>query len=212
MSDDKELVLTEVAVLEAEAVVRFKSKDIANEHLPSFYLRRLAEIEAARKLLWAQYQTMRAQVEAAERALVWRYGVQMKAAVDAQLGGGKRKSVDYSTGRAGYRKSQPKLVVNDETALEQWLISNGHADAVKFETKIDKRVALKAAIEAIESNGELPNGCDVIPSQDEFFPSIPGVTFDTDREAGGGALPGAVEGAAEGSGGGQGCPEHAAGL
>lgn len=179
MTDEKTLVIEECKVLGAEVAAR---GELADEKLATFYLRRLADYENARKLLREQFAVMAAQIDAAEKALAFLYGAKFKAAVDKALAGGRKKSIDYPTGRAGYRRSQPRLLIHDALSLEKWCVDNGHGECIRVKSELDKRAALKAALAAIEKDGEVPAGCEVVPPAEEFYPAIPAVTFDQTKE------------------------------
>jgi len=59
--------------------------------------------------------------------LLWKYGQAIRQQIEAELTGGKRKSVTYATGKAGFRTvpGRKTLVLDDEAKAIQWAQENG---------------------------------------------------------------------------------------
>jgi len=85
--------------------------------LPNFFLGKLDDCARARERIKEQAAIMQRQVQTIEKALWWKYGVPFMAQVKQdRLAQGKKKSVDYHHGRAGWRTvgGKPQLIFDDE--------------------------------------------------------------------------------------------------
>ena len=89
--------------------------------LPNWFIGKLADIDAASKRITEQAAAMQAQLVTARKAVWWKYGreFQSQVASDLHAQGGKKKSVSYLQGNAGYRSTggKPQLVIDNEAAL-----------------------------------------------------------------------------------------------
>lgn len=136
--------------------------------LPTFYLGKLAEFEAVEEAIREQAKAMLGAIQSRRRALAWALGAKFKLAVETDLKRqtGKKKSVDYITGRAGFRATQPSLSILDEPALKDWCLN--HCEAA-LELKIQRTTPIK---EYIKKTGEVPPGAHWKDAEDRFYPSI----------------------------------------
>ena len=139
--------------------------------LPNWYLKTVCQLKSARNLIKDQAKVLLAQVDARERALQWHRGLDMKAQVDADLSAqpGKKKSVDYFGGRAGYRKKPERVevtVTDEAVAIQQ--LEPLCPEAVR------KSIHLPTLKAYIQQTGDVPEGvnAEIIEAHDEFYPSI----------------------------------------
>lgn len=177
MSDETQraVVDTEMQALAAELEALLPDAHLAAQQnekwLPTWFLRKHAELDAAKELVFEQYRKMLAQIDARKKALDYQWGAEFKAQVDADLAeqGGKKKSIDYLTGRAGYRTSggRKTIVIEDETAA----INAAYMacpDAIK-------RSLLKSVVQAyVEATGEELPGTrlETTPKVESFYPAL----------------------------------------
>lgn len=162
--------LNELAALyekELEAAVKAAGSD-----LPTWYLGKLAELEALRDALRKQFQLLSAHINHRERALHWKLGAKFQLAVEMDLrrqnAGGKRpkKSVDYLTGRAGFRAGSPSLVIVDEALLRAWCVE--HCEGA-LELKVQRTTPIK---DYVKKTGECPPGAEWREGSETFYPRI----------------------------------------
>lgn len=113
----------ELNLLAQEAALDAKRDKLSNEQwlvekMPEWYIGKKAELNAAREIIKEQAKRMLAQIDAREKVIDWNWAEQFQAQVNTDLRaqGGKKKSIDYLTGRAGWRSTggKPTLVVEDE--------------------------------------------------------------------------------------------------
>ena len=138
--------------------------------LPQWYLGELAALKAAKDVLTVQYNKMLAQIAAREKALDWKWGRDFQAQVqrDLDVQPGKKRSVDYLTGRAGFRKSGggAKLLVSNEVRA-----LNAAHDA--YPELLSEKLDRKAVKQHLEQGGELPGATLVqTDAKNNFFPSV----------------------------------------
>ncbi len=167
-----DIAMDELGVLLADAeLARRDSDDEGGNHwLPPWYLGRLEEFKALREVIKVQCNKMLGQVAAREKALQWKWGQPFQAQVnqDLQAQGGKKKSVDYPTGRAGFRSTggKPQLVIHDEEeALE--------AAEVVCPDAVTKSLR-KADIKEFLASGHTLPGAELeeTETQDTFYPPM----------------------------------------
>ena len=101
--------------------------------LPDYYMKKLVQIKARREVIKAQTERLLASLDSEERALDWRYKARLEAIAEDQSKSSGKKYVDYTYGRAQFRKST-KTTVEDEQAAIQ-LAATHCPKAVKVETK-----------------------------------------------------------------------------
>lgn len=135
--------------------------------LATWYLGKLNEIEAKRALVKEQAAVMLKQLDSLEAYLVYRNGAEFKSCIDGMLQsqGGKKKSVDTLTGRAGYRRSSSKVTIIDTKVVLEWCKANCPQ---AIEPHIARTTPIK---EHIENTGEEVPGVIYQTPQDVFYPS-----------------------------------------
>ena len=101
--------------------------------LPDYYMRKLVQVRARREVIKAQTERLLAALDSEEKALDWRYKARFEAIAEEQSKATGKKHVDYTYGRAQFRKST-KTTVEDEQAAIQWAATHC-PKAVKIETK-----------------------------------------------------------------------------
>ncbi len=138
--------------------------------LQNWYLAELNKATACRTKLKEQYAVMLAQIDEHEKQLHWRWGDKFREAVEDDLAEqkGKKRSVDYLQGRAGFRMGKSSLEIADEDMAVKWAMENDCKSALKL--KITRKGPL---IKAFEADGIIPDGCVVRPAEDKFFPARP---------------------------------------
>ena len=138
--------------------------------LPQWYLGELAALKAAKDVLRVQYNKMLAQIAAREKALDWKWGRDFQAQVqrDLDVQPGKKRSVDYLTGRAWWRKSGggAKLLVSNEKAAI--------SEAAAMCPEVIRHSLDKAALKAKLQDGLKIVGAKLVQTdaKDNFFPSV----------------------------------------
>lgn len=139
-----------------------------DQSLPVWYLGELTKIDAMAERIREQSARMLAQLETHRRALAFRYGAEFRAQVEADLAAqrGRKKSVDYPTGRAGFRQKPGKLTITDAKALSEWCAEHCME---AMELKIARTTPIR---EHYERTGELPPGCVYTHPGDEFYPPL----------------------------------------
>lgn len=170
----KELTLAEelqiLAVkLDAEYAAQEALEDKPlDEWLPSWYLGQQASIDALREQIKQQVEVMMRHLMTQEKALKWKWGAQFQVIVDQKLADqkGKKKSVDFLTGKAGYRTKPAKITIIDRAAVKAWCEEHC-LDAL--ELIVQRTTPIK---EHIESTGEVPPGIEHTPKHDAFFPAL----------------------------------------
>jgi hypothetical protein len=136
--------------------------------LPTWYLGEQAKIDALIERATEQRDVIVKYLESRRAALQWRWGVEFQQDVDLALRqqGGTKKSVDYLTGRAGYRKAPGRVQITDKDALRTWCEEHC-TDALDL--TIARTTPLK---EHIEQTGEVPPGAEWIGPRDTFYPRV----------------------------------------
>lgn len=135
--------------------------------LAQWYLSKLGECDAMEERVKEQATRILAGINARRRALEWKWGREFRAQVERDLANqkGKKKSVDYLTGRAGFRAAGERLVIKDAEALEKWCGEN-YPEGLKLSLSASK---IK---EYIKESGEVPPGAEFVPKQERFYPSV----------------------------------------
>ena len=163
-----DMVALQESLLAQHAMAESQRGD--DDWLAPWYLARLVECDAVSARINSQVKVLLAEVESRRQALARRWGVEFRARVDADIeaSGGKKKSVNYSSGRASYRKSREKLDILDDAAFISW---------AKMECPdcLEYRIARKGpATEHLKTTGELPPGTALVPAEDKFYPAVEG--------------------------------------
>ena len=114
---------------------------------------------------WCERETARAQRE--EQFFMWRYGQQLIDWVTRRIGeqGGRRKSVYFPAGVAGFRREPEKLTVENEQDVIEWAKAND----LKITSTIER--LNKSDLNAhVKATGELPDrGVRLEASREKFF-------------------------------------------
>ena len=139
-----------------------------DEWLPEWFLGQQAQIDAMRETIKKQSELMHFHLAAQEKALKWKWGTRFQEIVDRKLSDqkGKKKSVDFLTGKAGYRVKAAKITIIDRAEIKAWCEEHC-LDAL--ELVVQRTTPLK---EYIESTGEVPPGVEYTPKRDAFFPAL----------------------------------------
>lgn len=77
---------------------------------------------------------------------------------------GDKKSRNLPNGVFGFRKSVDTLNVVDDTAALEWARKEG---ILKVETV--ERYSKKDLLECVRTRGEIPDGCEYVPGQEQFY-------------------------------------------
>lgn len=118
-----------------------------------------------------QAAKMIAEREAIRSALHWRWGNEFRRLVEqdvADQAKGKsspKRSVNYVTGVAGFRKTPGRLEIKDAQALESWAAR--HAPCC-----LKLQISKSAVTDHIKATGEIPPGAEYVTEMDRFYPSI----------------------------------------
>ena len=127
--------------------------------LVEFVLKQAVQLKAVLGVLKEQHAKRVAEVNAQLKSLDWLYRSRLEAQVklDLKAQGGKKKSVNYAHGKAGWSKRTSKVVVDEEAAIA-WAIFEA-PDAVKTTQALLK--------------GNLPKGVEVpgveVKTNETFF-------------------------------------------
>ena len=168
---DAEQLADDVASLEADATLA-QERALPGEMawLPTWFLGQLTQLDAADAALTAQYLRLQREVESRRKALRWRYGRAMQEQVASDLAkkGGKGKSINYPTGRAGFRTTggQERVVIDNEN------MAIGHAETVCPEAvKVSRHLLLTPARQYMTSTGEVIAGThlETAPKVEKFY-------------------------------------------
>ena len=137
--------------------------------LTVWYLKVLAECEFMEDRIKEQAEKMLSAITARRRALEWRFGREFREMVErdlAQQKGKKKRSVEYLTGRAGFRTLPGKVFVQNKEELVNWCAIN-LPKAVPMEPVLH----VTPIMEHFDATGEIPPGCDILAKRDKFYPS-----------------------------------------
>lgn len=142
--------------------------------MATWYLGKLAELEARRITIKQQAKVMLTQIDGAEKYIAFRWGDEFKGCIEAMLQsqGGKKKSIDLLTGRAGFRKKDSSIFIRDSAAALKWC-KDHCPDAL--EQHIARTTPIKEHIESgiNRQTGEIPEvpGVEYNPPTNHFYPS-----------------------------------------
>lgn len=155
-------VAEELAIVEAERALDERMS------LPEWYILKMHQLDEADEKIKEQAKAMRKAIENHRKALAWKFGAEVRFQIDELIAaqGGKKKSVNLMTGKAGYRAANGKVNVHDRKALASWCVD--HCQAA-----LDLTVARTTPIvEHIEATGEVPPGVEFVAGGDVFFPRV----------------------------------------
>ena len=139
-----------------------------DQWLPDWYLGQEAQIDAMEQKVREQSNVLLRHLDSQKKALKWKWGAQFQVIVDQKLAEqkGKKKSVDFLTGKAGYRVKPAKITITDRAAIKAWCEEHC-LDAL--ELVVQRTTPIR---EHIESTGEVPPGVEHTPKHDAFFPAL----------------------------------------
>ena len=140
-----------------------------SEDKVNWLLRKMANLQAERERIGAQYETMLKALESEEKSLRWRFEDDLKAFAAMQIAknGGRRKSLHLLQGTLSFRTlPQSVKVANAEAALEYAKANNLPCVATveRLETATYRDVAQTRLV----NDGELLPGVEVLPERELF--------------------------------------------
>lgn len=119
--EQKDMMDVELVLLKADRLAH------RQERLPEWFLRKLKESDAVGEAIKVNYKRMMAELTMRRRAFILEWGPEFRKTVEADLAsvnatvkGKPRKTMKYLTGQAGFRKSQDRLVVQDDKLATKW--------------------------------------------------------------------------------------------
>ena len=138
--------------------------------LPTWFLGQLNQLDAAEEVIKAQTKRLLAEIDTRRKALRWKYGQPMQAQVEADLAKqkGRKRSVNYPTGTAGFRASGGK----ERLAVENEVVAIGHAESVcPAAVVVHKHLLVTKALEYAKETGEIIAGTKIetTPKVDKFY-------------------------------------------
>ena len=151
------------AELAALVPERFSVKD---ESSADWLVRKVVEADAHIRRVKEQSEREIRRTERERDFLLLRFGGDLQRWVKKQLqkDKGRRKSVLFLSGTAGFRRLAAKLVVEDETIVVQWAKKHCRKAVVVVE-----RVSKTVLNEHLESTGELADGARLEPAHERFY-------------------------------------------
>jgi hypothetical protein len=138
------------------------------DELATWYMGKEHELDEAVATIKLQADAMIRAFERRRDGLRYRWGAEFKAVVDHKLHmqGGKKKSVEFLTGRAGYRSSPERLDIVNPAALIPWCMEH-------CPSAVEPHIARKTPIkDYIKTTGEVPPGVIFNDKQEQLFPPI----------------------------------------
>lgn len=187
-------------LLDVFAELKEKKETIPEDRYCEWYLGEMEKCDAVEKKVKFQCERMLKEVDARRLGLQHVCGDKFRERVDAAIEAGlrdkkgklKKKSINYTTGTAGYRKGVDSIRFTDEEKAKEWAVETfGPKElsaAIGAIAKTTMIVAIlmdlddKHAIEAIKSlnktpffdhlkkTGEMPDGVELVPAVDKFYP------------------------------------------
>ena len=142
-----------------------------------WYLRKLANLEAERQRIEAQAALMLCQLETDRNSLTTRFQSQFENLVRAELEAakGKRKSITFFNGTAGFRTVASRLVIESEAdALTTARLVAPATITSETVERFDKAAFRAHAAAHLEATGELLPGFTRTEERQEFGIKFPG--------------------------------------
>ena len=162
---DKQLAPPDERAELAEELAEQRDESLS---LAEWYLKVMGECDFVEQRIDEQAAKIKAQVAARRKALEWRFGRDFREQVERDLAQQKNKrkrSIDYITGRAGFRSVPAKVVVVNKDELMNWAAIHC-PDAVPMEPVLHVTPILKH----FEATGEEAPGCFIRQKFDKFYP------------------------------------------
>lgn len=190
MNENTETAIVEndemIAMLKADSELARRAANNTTDWLPEWFMMRTARLEDAREAIKKRYKEMLNHLDAEERALHYKFGKPFKQQIDDKLAlqAGKKKSVNFLTGRAGYRSAKATIVIEDTQAAKIWAVDNMGNDELKVAISSLNKTPFIDEVEltekADEETGEIynevsnvPDGCRFIHACEKFYPYPP---------------------------------------
>jgi phage host-nuclease inhibitor protein Gam len=142
-----------------------------SEEKVNWLLRKLANIEAEKQRVTAQYQTMMAALESDERSLRFRFENDLRTFTAQKLaeGGNRRKTVHLLQGSLSFRTLPQALKVNDITSAVAFARVTGlPCLETVTEEKFNANIYRQRAQEVLKERGEILPGIEVLPERETF--------------------------------------------
>jgi hypothetical protein len=138
--------------------------------LPVFYLSQLTQLDAAEEVIKKQAHRLLNEIDTRRKALRWRYGQPMQAQVELDLAKqrGKKRSVSYPTGTAGFRASGGR----EHVVVENEVMAIGHAESIcPAAVVVHKHLLVTKVLEHTKATGEIIAGTKIetTPKVDNFY-------------------------------------------
>lgn len=160
-----------------------------NSWAPEWTLNRLGQIESARQAIKSRFAELMSDLDKEQAGLLTYYKNIVRHETDLLLKSqrGKKKSVKFLTGTAGYRSTKGTFVINDFDKANRWAYDNlpfkDYLEAVaganlEFVKRSLTPIELYHATtklntsqmnEVLEKTGELADGCEKIGGGDKFY-------------------------------------------
>ena len=140
---------------------------ITDEKSANWLLRKINEQRkrAADAEAWAASEAESA--ARVEKNLIQRFGDELETFAEEALEGKKVKSLKLPGGKMGFRKSNPKIKVEDADKLVAWAKKN----LPKAVTVKTTETVAKSVVNDYWSNNKavIPDGCKFLPEDEEFY-------------------------------------------
>ena len=169
------------------------------DRLTEWYIDQFAQAKELKERIKKQTAIMLKEVDRRVEAIQYFCGSDFHERVDRDLyaetnvkkdGTLRKKSINYHTGKAGYRKSPERIKIVDEEKAKEWMFDGLPYDLFFEAIHVKKTMALarliydnvmldvvdglnsKPFLDHLEATGELPDGCEIVESKDVFFPAV----------------------------------------
>lgn len=136
---------------------------ITSESKADWVIKKITAVDDEIDRLEEQHRRRVKQLENEKTFFEERFSRELEAFVKANLDG-RKKSIDFPHGRAGFRKSRETIEIVDKDRNLEWAKKNC-PNAVRkreYTTKTEQ-------VKHLKETGELPVGCELKPSQNRFF-------------------------------------------
>lgn len=160
----------------AEATAIKERFAIDSDEKAEWYLRKLANLEAEKDRLHAQFGRMLAGVQAEHERLSGRFGAEFEAYCRERIAGrrDKKKYHDFFQGRVSVRSVAARLSIGSmDDALTTARVVCPSAVVVESVERFDKAAFLAYAQERFDAEGELLPGIDRTPAGESFLVAFP---------------------------------------
>ena len=167
----------------------FKELSTENDWCPEFTLKRLGQIDTTRQAIKNRFDELMTDLDKEKAHLLSYYKDVVQHETDKLLDAqrGKKKSVKFLTGTAGYRSSKGRFVITDLTKAKLWAYNNLAPEA--FEAAVSAvdlertkknlspvelyDVATKLNTgplrDVMEKTGEMADGCEMVGGGETFY-------------------------------------------